>query len=298
MRQAIADYIAYEGSLGRTEQSLTGYKYRLRYFQVFLRERNDKDVREVKADHIQRYHNWLIAKKLKTNTRYTYICTIKTFLHWLHQRHRIFSDLAKRIELPQMEKTLPPTALTSEEVMALLDSMPMSRFTTKRNRAMLEVLYACGVRREELFRLNVGDIDFIGGTLFVSRGKGGKDRLLPIHDRALQVLKEYLTARGGRLMKTSPLFVTHPSGGHEERVEAGDLCQVFQRLNKKSKKQVYPHLLRHTFAVHMLQGGADIRYVQALLGHESADTTAKYLGLVKADIKAAYDAAMERLFSG
>ena len=158
---------------------------------------------------------------------------------------------------------------------------------------MLEVLYGCGLRRGELLGLNVGDVNFIEQTLFVDKGKGGKDRLLPIHHAALTAISEYLATRGGRPKKRSPLFVIHQSETAGKRMSRADLEAVFRGLNKRSQKHIYPHLFRHTFACHLLQNGADLRYVQALLGHESPDTTSRYLGLCKADLKKEYDRAVE-----
>jgi site-specific recombinase XerD len=145
--------------------------------------------------------------------------------------------------------------------------------------------------------LNVGDIDFDERTVFV-RGKGRKDRLVPTHETALRSINTYLAARGGRPRKRSPLFLIHGCSEHaRKRIDANTFARLFAKVNEKSPKHVHPHLLRHCFAVHLLQGGADLRYVQALLGHESPDTTSRYLGLVKHDLKLAYDRAVERILS-
>lgn len=177
----------------------------------------------------------------------------------------------------------------------LLSGLPKRSVTDKRNRAMLKVLYACGLRRHELLGLNVGDVDFQAGTLFI-RGKSGKDRIVPVHDTALEAVTLYLGARPRKPRKCSPLFVSHRPQDGGKRIKVQTVERVFRQINKRFSKHVHPHLLRHTFAVHLLQNGADIRHVQALLGHESADTTSRYLGLVKDELKRAYDRGIEAIF--
>jgi site-specific recombinase XerD len=144
----------------------------------------------------------------------------------------------------------------------------------------------------EVLGLNVGDVDSLEGTVFV-RGKGAKDRLVPINPSALAALSGYFERRTVRLRKTTPLFTVHGFGTEElGRFDENGLWALFRRLNRDFHRHVHPHLLRHTFAVHLLKNGADLRYVQALLGHESPDTTSMYLGLVKEELKRDYDRAI------
>jgi hypothetical protein len=130
-------------------------------------------------------------------------------------------------------------------------------------------------------------------------GKGNKDRLLPIHQSALSAVTAYLSTRPPELPRSAPLFVTAAGPGLiGKRLNGPNLDGIFRQINRQFHKHVYPHLLRHTFATHLLLGGADLRHVQALLGHESPDTTSQYLGLVKEDIKKGYDQAIERILTG
>ena len=203
------------------------------------------------------------------------------------------TDVAARMELPEKEGPLPPTPLSVDEVSQLFDLVPPTSPTYKRNRALLELLYACGLRRSEAVGLNMGDISFAERTVFV-RGKGGKDRVVPVHDGALRAVSAYLKARGGRPRSSSPLFVSSMwDDDSRRRITKSVVDRLFRALNAGFHKHVHPHLLRHTFAVHLLQNGADIRFVQLLLGHESPETTSRYLGLTKEDIRQAYDAAIE-----
>ena len=295
---ALRSYLTQESALGRSEATIGSYRRRLVDFSVFAALHRARDVHNISADLVRRYIEDLIDRGLKTSSRRSYISTVNGFLRWCHERGLILSDVASRVELPGAEKALPPTPLSVDEVSELIDLVATTTVTGKRNRAILEVLYASGLRRQELLGLNLGDVDFTEGTLFV-RGKGGKDRVVPIHDAAIRALAVYLEARGGKPSRKSPLFVTHyGEGAKRKRFDNNGLSSFFYALNKRFYKHVHPHLLRHTFAVHLLRNGVDLRYVQALLGHESPDTTSRYLGLVKDDLKRAYDAAVERILSG
>lgn len=297
MQVAIDDYLRHHEVLGLAETTLKHYRKRLLVFWVFVAARGVKRLQAVTLAHVNAYHDDMIDRGLAVSTRSAYMITIQSFLHWSYRQGKLLTDIARRIELPQLERKLPPTPLTMREINDLIHGMPFGTETQRRNRAMVEVLYACGLRRFELVGLNVGDVDFVEETLFV-RGKGGKERLLPIHETACRTVARYLETRprikaansdAGRA--SPPLFVT--TGPKPRRISIEVVQELFQRLNRQIPKHLHPHLLRHTFAVHLLQHGADLVHVQALLGHESADTTSKYLGLVKGELKLAYDRGVQ-----
>jgi site-specific recombinase XerD len=294
--ETVHKYFSYRQALGHSAYTLRTARYRLLKFAGFAAARGVKTVRNVSEVLVRDYHEKLIERGLKSMTRLTVMCTVRTFLHWAWDKGLMLSDVAARVELPAKTKQLPPTPLTPVEVVEFLELVKPARASGKRNRAALELLYACGLRRHELLRLTVADVDFIECTVFV-RGKGGKERLLPVHDKALKAVRTYLKTRGPKLPKNAALLVMHRRGGkpREARFSTNALYALFRRVNKRFHKHVHPHLLRHCYACHLLQGGADLRHVQALLGHESPDTTAKYLGLVKDDLKRAYDLAAEKI---
>lgn len=303
MIKAIRDYLAYLAALEQSEQTVHCRFKCLRRFAAFARVRGVRRPQELTLSIVRAYHDDLIRRNLKSASCLNYMQTIQGFAGWLYRHGKLLSDLAERIELPKLEQTLPPTPLTQDDMVQLLRSLPRRSVTDKRTRAMLEVLYACGLRRSELVGLNVGDVDFQAGTVFV-RGKGHKERIVPIHDTALEAITRYLAIRPGprnsprnSLSKHSPLFISHRIQDGGKRIGVTTLERVFRQINKRFPKHVHPHLLRHTFAVHLLQNGADIRHVQALLGHESADTTSRYLGLVKDELKQAYDRGIEAILT-
>lgn len=287
------DYLTYLASLGRSERGLKTYSERLRYFRDFAAQKKVKALHEVSTKLVEAYADSLLQRSLKRNSITSYMRTVSQFLAWAYKRGLTLTRLDDAIELPKEEEALPPTPLTVEDVQALLALLTGRRITAKRNRAIVETMYACGLRLAEVVGMNIGDVDFDAQTVLV-HGKGQKDRLLPIHDEALAAMADYLTQRGGKPRRSSPLFILHYRKG-QRRIRNGDIQALFRRLNKRFEKHLHPHLIRHTFAVHMLRGGADLRYVQALLGHESPDTTSRYLGLVKEELKAEYDRAVADL---
>jgi site-specific recombinase XerD len=268
-------------------------------------------LRDLTVQHLHAWQDGLIARDLNAATRQAYLTTIAGFLTWAYRRGHTLTNLADAIDLPKKSHKLPPTPLTHDQVLRLIHATDTTMLTGRRDRAILELLYACGLRAEELLNLNVGDLDLqtssTGGLLLVN-GKGAKQRLVPVHQIACDAITDYLTARTQsdmtRQPKTAPMFATHPRAPGSapgrvkpKRISRGLLDLLFRRLDQRCGRHVYPHLLRHTFAVHLLQGGADIRHVQALLGHESPETTALYLGLVKTDIKRAYDAVIANILN-
>lgn len=288
---AVRQYLAHVRALGRSERTVMTYTKRLRYFAAFAAKKKATRVQDVTLGVVRAYHRELARRGVIAASRKSFLSTTRDFLAWTHAQGMTLSDFSHRVELPRPERKLPPTPLSRAEVDELVALVASGTVVGLRNRAMLEMLYACGLRRQELLDLNVGSIDF-DEELVLVRGKGAKDRLLPVNPHALSAVAEYLRARKRKTRPADALFVTHPASPDAKRMTGGDIAALFRRVNKRFGKHVHPHLLRHTFAVHMLQGGADIRYVQLLLGHASPDTTSGYLGLVKDDLKRAYDAAM------
>lgn len=155
-------------------------------------------------------------------------------------------------------------------------------------------MYACGLRRSEVVALNIGDLFIVRKQLLV-HGKGNKDRIVPIAPLAIHEIEAYLDTRTDALAVDAPMFVTESSRA-PRRINSNYLSILFGRMpNPTGRDAIHPHLLRHTYAVHLLRGGADVRHVQALMGHASPDTTNQYLGLVKTEMKRAYDRAMRKI---
>jgi site-specific recombinase XerD len=298
VREAILEFLAHQAAIGRSDSTRSNYRSRLKRFRRFCDAARVRLIRNVTIDYVREYHDSLIADGLSSNSCSIFMYTLKVFLRWCHERAFILADLAARMEIPDADRTLPPNPLTPEDMAHIIERVDPARPVGRRNRAILEVLYGCGLRARELLGLNLGDIDFVEGTVFV-HGKGAKDRIVPINATALRAVAHYLELRGKRLSKKSPVFVTHwADGGRHRRISKNALQRLFRTINKTSPKHVHPHLLRHSYAVHLIQNGVDIRYLQALMGHESPDTTSRYLGLVKQDLRRAYDAAVEVILAG
>ncbi len=187
----------------------------------------------------------------------------------------IVHNPASELEMPRMEKRLPGAAMSSEQVEALLKAPDLSDPYGIRDRAILELFYSSGLRRSELCNLVMSDLNAEKRTLAVRKGKGNKDRVVPVGIRALEWIERYLKEVRPRLCLDShvqALFLT----GYGEKFSADVLSHSMSKWMAKVGVRGSCHLLRHTCATHMLEGGADIRYIQQLLGHEKLDTTAIY----------------------
>jgi integrase/recombinase XerC len=209
------------------------------------------------------------------------------------------SNPAKGISTPKVERTL-PTTLTVDETFRLMES-PQShpekssggpKENGSRDRAILELLYSSGLRVSELVGLNSNQLDLDLGVVRVM-GKGRKERIVPVGMKAIDALKAYLEERGG-LKEEEPVFVNFLGG----RLTARSVGRLIKKYSRHSGifRKVSPHSLRHTFATHLLDAGADIREIQEMLGHSSLSTTQRYTHVSMGKLMEVYDKAHPRSF--
>jgi tyrosine recombinase XerC len=205
------------------------------------------------------------------------VSTIRTFLRFLVQEGHLEHDPLSGVRGPKRPRRL-PAYLSPEQVTALIEAASGASPGELRDRALLELLYACGLRVSEVTGLDVGDVDLLEGIARV-RGKGGKERLVLMGRPAVQALRRYLRDGRPALLRQphqQALFLNMRDG---QRLSARSVQAIVRRYAQRAgiDRRVWPHLLRHTFATHMLDGGADLRVVQELLGHASPTSTQIYM---------------------
>jgi len=218
------------------------------------------------------------GKPLSVSAQLNRLSTIKQLFAWLTRTYRIDANPASELELPRREKRLPPEPLTIREVEAVLNVPSIPDPLGVRDRAILELFYSTGIRRSELVCLKVTDLQREKSVLFVRQGKGAKDRVVPVGSRALAWCERYLDQVRPRLMvacNEQSFFLT-AYGEAFNALGLGRMVTAYIRRADIGRKSGSCHLLRHSCATHMLEGGADIRYIQQLLGHANLETTAIY----------------------
>ena len=268
---------------GYSWHSIRSRKAHLRYFVVWCDERGIVRPGEVSLGVLERYRRWLYAYRKDNGRRLSFrsqndrLASVRRFFRWLVRRGDLEWSPAEQLELPRVERRLPRAVLTAEEAERVLAQPDLGTPLGVRDRAILEVLYSTGIRRQELVDLDVYSVDFEGGTLMVRQGKGKKDRLIPIGERALAWLEKYMEeVRPELAMEPDEgrLFLTtHRKPFSPERMSL--LVRQYVEQAEIGKKGAC-HLFRHTMATLMLEGGADIRFIQAMLGHADISTTQIY----------------------
>jgi integrase/recombinase XerD len=216
------------------------------------------------------------GKPLGVSTQQGYLYTVKTFFAWLIRQRFLEANPASELEPPRAETRLPVEALSCAQVETLLSAPDIADPLGIRDRAMLEVFYSSGIRRAELTKLRLQDINREHRRLRI-QGKGKKERVVPIGQRAMTWLEKYLDDVRPLLaleLTQKAVFLTGYGAGFNPDALGRLITRYFQRVGFGGKGSC--HLLRHTCATHMLEGGADIRYIQQLLGHSNLDTTAIY----------------------
>lgn len=282
----------------RAERGLSGktvdaYAADLAVYFADLRARGITDVARVKPEHITEHLVTLGRRKLSRRSQARHLAAVRGFHRFLVAEKYVEKDPTEDIDTPRSARKL-PVFLTLEEVEQLLAAPDESTPVGIRDKAMLEVLYATGLRVSELVGLGINDIQ-LGAGYLVARGKGSKERIVPVGSIATEKVRAYLA--GPRLLllgerESKALFVT-PRGDGFTRQGFWKLLKRYA-LKAGIRKPLSPHKLRHSFATHMVERGADLRAVQAMLGHADLATTQIYTHVNSARLRAVYDSAHPR----
>lgn len=282
--------------LNYSPKTLTTQEVYFHRFGEFLAERKISDPRIVTAATLQDFQHWVFYQPTLRGTARTVasqnrvLSGIKNFFAFLAQEGYIGHNPAQALRLAKEPDALPKNILTPEEARRLVEAPDTHTLTGYRDRALLEVLYATGIRKAELRNLKVEDVNLEEELLRVNRGKGFKDRIVPLSAIACQFLETYLKAIRPELLKgrqTDKLFISirdgRPIGEHGIK----HLLNYYTR-KLRLKKHVTCHLWRHTCATHLVKNNANLRCVQEMLGHKSLATTERYLRLTITDLKEAH----------
>lgn len=253
------------------------------FFRYCAEHENITSIHDIRPEHITAYHTWLTYKRhnkgeyLATFTVRTRLGVLKTFYSVMFREKLVEHDYSPFISLPKRNKTLPRNVPSEADMKKLLESIEPCDPLTRRDRALLELLYATGLRNQEARTITLDNLDLTERTLFVT-GKGSKDRIVPVGDWVMPYLLEYLhTARPKLINAREPadLLFLSKNGRMITQCNLGDLIRKYAR-RAGLKIRINPHAFRHACATHLLKAGADIRYVQELLGHADLSSTQIY----------------------
>ncbi len=272
-------YLKLEKSL--SQNSIAAYINDINKLKDFLETNLNKKVtpEKVKLDHLKSFIEWLNEKGVSPRTQARTISGIKSFFKFLLIDEKITSDPTALLESPKIGRKL-PDILTMEEIDELIDAISLDKPEGQRNRAMLETLYSCGLRVSELVNLKLTNLYFDEGFIKIE-GKADKERLVPVSSRAIDEITKYIEnyRNNLRIQKSSEnvLFLNR-RGQQLSRVMVFTIIKNLAAKINLNKK-ISPHTFRHSFATHLINGGADLRAVQEMLGHESILTTEIYTHL-------------------
>lgn len=268
-----------------SEHTIRNYGVDLAQFVEYFREA----PAEWTQQNLRGWVAWLHDRKLAAVSIRRKIAAVRSFFQFQMKEERIGFNPAKLLRTPKTPKKL-PRVMTEEQANALVDGVASNRLDRPfpaRDRAIFEILYGCGLRISELCGLNLADLDLTEGWMLV-RGKGRKERQVPLGQTALASLKTYLEAREAAREEVA-VFVNFRGTRLQPRGARGIVAQYARLL--AGDPSIHPHSFRHAFATHLLADGADLRAIQELLGHASLSTTQKYTQVALNDLIAIYDKA-------
>ncbi|WNB93652.1 site-specific tyrosine recombinase XerD [Bacillus sp. NEB1478] len=286
--QDFLQYIIVERALSKN--TIDSYKRDLIQYVRFLEKvESIESIHKVDRNNIMGYLLFLKENGKASTTLARNIASIRAFHQFLFREKFTSQDPTLHIETPKTERKL-PKVLSTDEVEALLETPSTNEPLSKRDKAMLELLYATGIRVSELVQLDLSDVHLSMGFIRCM-GKGNKERIIPLGKMAQKAIESYLNAGRSILLKrkkTEALFLNH----HGNRLSRQGFWKILKQLAVRAKidKELTPHTLRHSFATHLLENGADLRAVQEMLGHADISTTQIYTHVTKTRLKDVYSA--------
>ena len=260
---------------GLSKNTIEAYSHGLGRFLNHLREKGVQEMRDVGKFHVRGFLLMLRKRNLSTKSIVRNLVAIRTFFRFLIQEGILESNPVEELESPKVAKTL-PEILTLREIEQLLEQPNLQTSLGIRDRAMLEILYATGMRVSELTHLPIHQVNLEGGYVLLY-GKGSKERIVPLGSEAMKWITLYLKTAREKLAKgkESPMLFINRSGKGMSRQRFWKSLKDYAR-RAGLRKRITPHLLRHSFASHLLERGADLRSVQMMLGHVDISTTQIY----------------------
>lgn len=278
---------------GYSPQTQRMYGDELRLFLDFLEGRGISDVRAARKEDVLAYQvYWAGAetchgRPYSVGTLCVRIRAVKRFFEWLEGTGRVLLDIAQDVKEPSLGSRLPKVTLTEEQVQKLMEAPDLSSPLGVRDRAILEVFYSTGIRREELLHLAVEDVDLEGGVIRVNLGKGAKDRVVPFGDMTKVFLRAYLKEVRPQLVREWKGVKAVFASKYGEPLTKTVVGLVVKSAGRKAGLgvEISPHVLRHTCATHMIRRGASMEAVSALLGHSGLYVTQRYVQVACVEVK-------------
>jgi len=277
-KKGYENYLKLEKSL--SQNSIAAYINDINKLVGFLNDNYKKIAPEkVKLEHLKSFVDYLNSREVSPRTQARTISGIKSFYKYLLIEGKITSDPTALLESPKIGRKL-PDILAMEEIDSLIEGIDLNKAEGQRNKAMLETLYSCGLRVSELVNLKITNLFFDQGFIKIE-GKGDKERLVPVSGRAIGEINRYLNGYRKTLkvnQESENILFLNRRGKKLSRVM---IFTIIKNLAEKVgiEKKISPHTFRHSFATHLINGGADLRAVQEMLGHESILTTEIYTHL-------------------
>ncbi len=284
---AINKFLKHLASSGYARATLEGYTKGIIAFSRYLKQSGIEDIKHVNEETVRQYQRALVSSPLAPETRALRIRPVKRLFEYLVQNnHLLINPVDSIVEVSRRQRKIGPV-LSERKMARLLEQPDMKTMAGLRNRAIMELFYSTGIRLGELLGLQTNDVDLKGGVVFVRRGKGARHRVVPLGTRAADCLSEYLghvrSHHQNGPLNCQSLFLTTRGGP----LSAG-VIRFFLKTYKAAagiETPVSPHVFRRSCATHLLSTGADIRYVQQLLGHTSLKVTHCYTKVLPVDLK-------------